>query len=209
MAKAVFNDPVKFEELRRERSLVIIKPDAVTRHIVGELITRFERKGLKIVAMKMVWPDQKITERHYTDSEEWVMDTGQRTYDSYVKKGVEPAAEPRELALRVRRMLMESLMVGPVVVMVLEGAHVIETVRRMRGATSPQNADVGTIGFDYSVASYELSDAGEYPVRNIIHASDSVENAGREMDIWFKADEILDYETAVTKVAYRKDWHKD
>lgn len=209
MAKAKFNDPEKLEELRRERSLVIIKPDAVTRHIVGEIITRFERKGLKLVAMKMVWPDQRLTEQHYTDSEDWIMDTGQRTYDSYVKKGVEPAAEPRELALRVRSMLMESLRQGPVVVIVLEGSHVIESVRKMRGATSPSNADVGTIGFDYSVASYEVSDAGEFPVRNIIHASDSPETAAREIDIWFKPEEVLDFETVVTKVAYRRDWHKD
>lgn len=204
-----FNNPQRLEELRRQRSLVIIKPDAVTRHIVGELITRFERKGLKIIAMKMVWPSKEQTEKHYTDSEDWINDTGPRTYESYIKKGLKPPAEPRELALRVRGMLMESLRQGPVVVMVLEGAHVIETVRKMRGATSPENADVGTIGFDYSVASYELSDAGDYPVRNIIHASDSPENSDREIKIWFKVDELLDYETAVTKVAYRKDWHKN
>lgn len=209
MPEAKFNDPEKLEELRRERTLVIIKPDAVTRHIVGEIVTRFERKSLKIVAMKMVWANQELTESHYTDSEEWIMDTGQRTYDSYVKKGVTPAAKPRELALRVRGMLMESLRQGPVVAMVLEGAHVIETVRRMRGATSPLNADVGTIGFDYSVASYEVSDAGEYPVRNIIHASDSLENSQREISIWFKSDELMDYDTVITKVAYQKDWHKE
>lgn len=208
MPKAKFNDAEKLEELRRERSLVIIKPDAVTRHLVGEIITRFERKGLKMVAMKMVWPDQEVTAKHYTDSEDWIMDTGQRTYDSYVKKGLEPAAAPRELAIRVRGMLMESLRQGPVVVIVLEGAHVIETVRKLRGATSPLNADVGTIGFDYSVASYEVSDAGEFPVRNIIHASDSAQNAEREMAIWFKPEEILDYETVITRVAYQKDWHK-
>jgi nucleoside-diphosphate kinase len=209
MSKAKFNDPEKLEALRREKTLVLIKPDAVTRHIVGELITRFERKGLKIVAMKMVWADQAMTEAHYTDSEEWINDTGPRTYESYIKKGMEPPAEPRELALRVRAMLMESLRVGPVVAMVLEGSHVIETVRKMRGATSPQLADVGTIGFDYSTASYELSDAGDYPVRNIIHASDSQASVEREVPIWFKSEEIMDHDTAITKVAYRKDWHKN
>lgn len=203
-----FNDPKKLDEIRRERTLVIIKPDAVTRHIVGELITRFERKSIKIVAMKMVWPTKELTEQHYSGSEEWIADTGQRTYDGYIKKGLKPPAEPRDLALRVRSMMMESLIVGPVVCMVLEGAHVVEVVRRMRGATSPQLADVGTIGFDYSVSSYALSDAGDTPVKNIIHASDSPETAQHEISIWFKPQEIIDYETVITKVAYRKDWHK-
>jgi nucleoside-diphosphate kinase len=203
-----FNNPQKLEEIRRERTLVLIKPDAVTRHIIGELISRFERKSLKLVAMKLVWPTQELTEKHYDGSEQWIADTGQRTYDGYVKKGLKPPAEPRDLALRVRGMLMESLTVGPVVALVLEGAHVVEVVRKMRGATSPQFADVGTIGFDYSVSSYSLSDAGDTPVKNIIHASDSPQTAEREIAIWFEPDEIIDYETVITKVAYRKDWHK-
>jgi nucleoside-diphosphate kinase len=203
-----FNDPKKLEELKRERTLVLIKPDAVARHLVGEIITRFERKGIKLAALKLVHPTKQQTEAHYTDSEEWIKDTGERTYQSYLDKGLEPPAQPRELALRVRSMLMEALLAGPVVAMVLEGAHVIEAVRKMRGATSPTNADVGTIGFDYSVSSYQVSDAGDWPVQNIIHGSDSPANAEREIAIWFKPEEIIDYETVITKVFYKKDWHK-
>lgn len=199
-------DNKKLETLRRERSLVLLKPDAVKRQIVGELITRFERKGLKISALKLTMPTVELAGVHYTDSEEWLKDSGQRTYDSYLEKGVEPPMSARDLALNTRRKLIDGLTAGPLVAMVLEGAHVIEIVRKMRGATSPQLADVGTIGFDYSVDSYELADAGDWPIRNIIHASDSAENAEREMNIWFEKHEILDYTSGIEHILYSKDW---
>lgn len=200
-------DEKMLKDLRHERSLVLIKPDAVARHIVGEIISRFERKGLKLVALKLVWPDEEKTGQHYVATEEWLMDTGGKTYQSYVDKGVTPPVGPRELALQVRERLMESLTAGPVVAMVLEGAHVIEVVRKMRGATSPLGAEVGTIGFDYSLESYQLSDAGGWAIKNIIHASDSRENAEREIKIWFQPDELVNYETVITEVAYTRNWY--
>jgi nucleoside-diphosphate kinase len=113
----------------------------------------------------------------------------------------------RELALNTHRKLMESLTAGPVVALALEGAHVIEVVRKMRGATSPLFSDVGTIGFDYSLESYELSDSGDWAIKNIIHGSDSPESAEREIAIWFKPEEVVNYETAITEVAYTKNWY--
>jgi nucleoside-diphosphate kinase len=202
----ILADDKKLTELRSERSLVLLKPDAVKRQIVGELITRFERKGLKICGLKMVMPTEDLAGQHYTDSEEWLKDSGERTYNSYVEKGIEPPMGARDLALNTRRKLMSGLTAGPLVALVLQGAHVIEIVRKMRGATSPQAADVGTIGFDYSVDSYELADAGDWPIRNIIHASDSVENADREIAIWFKDGEVLDYTSAIEHILYSKEW---
>lgn len=199
-------DPKKLEALRRERTVVLIKPDAVMRKLVGEIITRFEKKGLKMVAMKMQWPTEDQVNKHYTDSEEWLQSSGQRTYDGYLEKGVEPPAQPRDLALNTRRKLLESLQAGPVVALVLEGAHAIEVVRKMRGATSPLFADVGTIGFDYSLESYELSDSGDWAIKNIIHASDSPETAKAEMDIWFNKGEIHDYNSAEDHILYTKDF---
>jgi nucleoside-diphosphate kinase len=200
-------DDKRLLELRHERSLVIIKPDAVARHLVGEVLARFERKGLKIAALKLVWPTDDLAEEHYVVTEDWLQSSGQRTYDGYIARGIEPPMEPRELALNTRRKLMETLTAGPVVVMVLEGAHVVEVVRKMRGATNPLQAEVGTIGFDYSLESYEVSDAGDWAVKNIIHGSDSAENALREMALWFKPEEVVDYETAITEVAYTKSWY--
>lgn len=205
MTKTLADDK-KLIELPNERTLVLLKPDAVKRQIVGELVTRFERKGLKICGMKMVMPTEALAGQHYTDSEEWLKDSGERTYNSYVEKGIEPPMSARDLALNTRRKLMGGLTAGPLVALVLQGAHVIEIVRKMRGATSPQAADVGTIGFDYSVDSYELADAGDWPIRNIIHASDSVENAEREINIWFNEGEVLDYTSAIEHILYSKEW---
>jgi nucleoside-diphosphate kinase len=199
-------DPQELEKLRRERTVVVIKPDGVLRHIVGELITRFERKGLKIAAMKMVWPDRALAEQHYIDSDEWLVDTGTKTYNSYLEKGLKPDVTPREIGMNTRRKLMDHLTAGPVVALILEGAHAIEVVRKMRGATSPLKADVGTIGFDYTLESYELADAGDWAIKNVIHASDSEANYQRERDIWFASGEVIDYESAIDHVLYTNDW---
>lgn len=208
MNEVSLKDLEKFEKIRRERSLVLIKPDGVMRKLVGEIITRFEKKGLKIIAMKMMIPTQSQVEIHYTDSEEWLLESGTRTFNSYKERGVEPPlSSPREFGLYTRRKLMDSLGAGPVVALVLEGPHVIEVVRKMRGSTSPLLADVGTIGFDYSLDSYEVADAGDWPIKNIIHASDSPENAQREIEIWFDKDDIVDYHAAEDEVLFSKDWY--
>lgn len=199
-------DPEKLERLSRERTVVIIKPDGVVRGIVGELITRFERKGLKIAAMRMVWPDKELAGQHYVDSDEWLLDTGTKTYNSYLEKGVKPDIEPREIGLNTRRKLIDHLTAGPVVAMVLEGAHAIEVVRKMRGATSPLSADVGTIGFDYTLESYELSDAGDWAIKNVIHASDSTINADREMAIWFRKEDLHEYKHSLHDIIYTNKW---
>ena len=200
-------DKDKLQKLITEKSLVIIKPDGVLRGIVGELITRFERKGLKIIGMKMLWPNKDLVAKHYTDSEEWLMDTGTRAYNNYVEKGVKIEATPKELAMEIRNRLVDLMTAGPVVVLVLQGAHAIEVVRRMRGSTSPLKADVGTIGFDYTLESYELADTGGWAIRNVIHASDSNENADREINIWFTKNEILDYSTAIDDILYGINWY--
>ena len=202
-------DPKKLEELRLERSLVIIKPDGVIRHLVGEILTRFERKGLKIMALKLVHPTPSQVEEHYEANEDWYLSTGQRTFDGYTDRGITPDMTPREIGLKTREKLMNYLGAGPVVVMVLQGAHVIETVRKLRGATSPLNAEVGTIGFDYTLESYAVADAGDWAIRNIIHGSDAPEAAEREIGIWFTAGEIVDdYITALDPIIYSSAWHK-
>ena len=118
MTKTLADDK-KLIELRNERTLVLLKPDAVKRQIVGELVTRFERKGLKICGMKMVMPTEALAGQHYTDSEEWLKDSGERTYNSYVEKGIEPPMSARDLALNTRRKLMGGLTAGPLVALVL------------------------------------------------------------------------------------------
>ena len=140
----------------RERTLVLIKPDGVQRGLIGEIISRFERRGLKIVAMKLVKPDRELAEKHYA-----------------IHRG-KPFFEPT----------VKYIMSSPVVAMVIEGKNVIETVRKMMGKTNPQDADPGTIRGDFA---RDIS-------RNIVHGSDSKENAEYEISLWFKPEEIFDYE---------------
>jgi nucleoside-diphosphate kinase len=202
-------NPQKVTELKNQRSLVIIKPDGVVRHLVGEILNRFERKGLKIVAMKMLHATKSQIEEHYKAEESWYESNGNRTYEGYVKLGQTPPGTPRELAENVHRKLVSYLGAGPAVYLVLEGAHVIEIVRKMRGATSPLNAEVGTVGFDFTLESYELGDAGDWAIRNILHGSDAPEAAAREIPIWFKEDEIMQYKTAVEDFIYSDAWHQE
>ncbi|KKQ92565.1 MAG: Nucleoside diphosphate kinase [Candidatus Woesebacteria bacterium GW2011_GWA2_40_7] len=189
-----------------ERTLVLIKPDGVQRGLIGEILTRFEKKGLKIIAMRMAWPDSGLAQKHYDMPESDKILLGERTIASYKEKGVDLKKKPVEIAENVQKRLVKYLTTGPVVAMVIEGAHAIQNVRKIRGATNPLAADVGTITADYTIDSYFLSDPDERAIRNLVHASGSVEEANREIDLWFKTDEINDYELAIEKILYSREW---
>lgn len=189
-----------------ERTLMLLKPDSVQRGLVGEIISRFERKGLKIVAMKMVWPDENLARKHYDMPESDKIQLGERTLASYKEKGVDLGKTPIEIAENVQKRLVKYLTTGPVVAMVIEGAHAIAHVRKIRGATNPLAADVGTITADYTIDSYFLSDPDERAIRNLVHASGSVTEANREIALWFNEREIHDYDLAIEKILYSKEW---
>jgi nucleoside-diphosphate kinase len=190
-----------------EQTLVIVKPDGVQRGLVGEIVSRFEKKGLKLVAMKMVWPTLEQAKSHYFWSDEEKLGTGNRTIDIYKEKGI-PLAEsdPLRIAESVQEKLFSYLTTGPVVVFVLEGAHAIAHVRTLVGHGSPLKADVGSIRSDYSIDSYEFADEFGRPSRNLIHASGNVKEAQREMKVWFSADEIVEYDLAIDKILYDPAW---
>jgi nucleoside-diphosphate kinase len=192
--------------LLHERTLILVKPDGVQRGLVGEIITRFERKGLKLIAMKMIWPDKTMAQKHYDMPESDKILMGERTLATYKEKGVDLKKTPIEIAENVQKRLIKYLTTGPVVAMVIEGAHAIAHVRKIRGATNPLAADVGTITADYTIDSYFVSDPDERAIRNLVHASGSVEEANREIALWFKDAEIHDYELAIEKILYSKEW---
>jgi len=194
------------QTLLHERTLVLVKPDGVQRGLIGEILTRFEKKGLKIIAMRMVWPDESLAKNHYDMPESDKILLGERTLASYKEKGIEYKKTPIEIAESVQKRLIQYLTTGPVVAMVIEGAHAIQNVRKIRGATNPLAADVGTITADYTIDSYFLSDPDERAIRNLVHASGSVEEANREIALWFKPTEIHDYELAIEKILYSKEW---
>jgi nucleoside-diphosphate kinase len=192
-----------------ERSLVLIKPDGVQRGLVGEIITRFEKKGLKISAMKMVWPTSEMAKKHYDQPESAMIMLGTRTLESYAEKGLtHPMSDPIEIARDIQSRLVKYLVVGPVVAMIVEGAHAIAHVRKIRGGTNPLSADIGTITGDYTIDSYFLSDADERAIRNLVHASGTVEEAENEIKIWFSEQEVHDYDLAIDKILYSMEWEK-
>jgi len=158
-----------------ERTLVLLKPDAVKRGVMGEIITRFEKVGMKIVACRLAWVDAEKAKQHYTE-------------DITVRRGE-----------HVRNFLVDFITSGPVMALVIEGVDAIENVRMMVGATEPKSALPGTIRGDYSHISYKHADEQKKVVANLIHASSDAADAEREISVWFRADEIFDYETIYSK----------
>ncbi len=191
-----------------EQTLVLLKPDSVQRGLVGEIIGRFERKGLKIVAAKLVMADTKRARDHYDMPEEDKIKLGMKSIESYKERGITIEKSPMEIAQDIQKRLVRYLTSGPVLALVIEGAHAIEHVRKIRGNTSPLSADVGTITADLTIDSYFLSDPDERAVRNLVHASGSKEEAEREIKLWFKPDEILEYDLAIEKILYSKEWEE-
>lgn len=193
-----------------ERSLVLLKPDAVQRGLVGEIIARFEKKGLKITAMKMVWPSKELAARHYDLPEETARALGERTLATYAERGEKHRfTDPMDVAADIMKRLERYLSAGPVVAMVIEGAHAIAHIRKIRGGVNPLNADIGTITGDFSIDSYFIADLDERAVRTLVHASGNVTEAENEIKIWFDEDEIFDFELAIEKVLYSKEWEAE
>jgi nucleoside-diphosphate kinase len=189
-----------------QRTFVLVKPDGVQRGLVGDVVARFERKGLKLVAMKMVWPTEEQVAKHYEWPEADMIKLGERTKQGFIEKGIQDDREPMAIAKWVHGMLLEYVSGGPVVAMVIEGAHAVDHVRKLRGHTNPLAADVGTISGDYTVDSYQLADAAQRAIRNLVHVSGSPEEAQREIGIWFKSEEIHDYSSAIEQIVYSKEW---
>ena len=154
-----------------ERTLVLLKPDAVQRGVMGRILMRFEDAGMKVVGMKMVWVGKKFALKHYTED------------------------LARRAGAHVREMIAEFLTTGPVVAMVVEGISAIDSVRKMVGSTEPKAAAPGTIRGDFSHMSYGYADTKKVPVKNLVHASSGKEDAAAEIKLWFGQKELHSYET--------------
>jgi len=190
-----------------ERSLVLLKPDAVQRGLIGEIISRFEKKGLKITAMRMVWPTKELAARHYDLPESAAKALGERTLATYAERGEKHKfSDPMEVARDIMKRLERYISAGPIVAMVIEGAHSIAHIRKIRGGVNPLSADIGTITGDFSIDSYFISDLDERAVRTLVHASGNVEEAENEIKIWFGENDIFDYDLAIEKILYSRDW---
>jgi nucleoside-diphosphate kinase len=191
--------------MKNKRTLVVIKPDGVQRSLIGEIIRRYERVGLKLIAMKMVMPDEDMATKHYYEvgGDEWIEEVGRKARAAYEKKGEEsPYKTNKDNGWAVLKANAEYLSSGPVIAMIFEGANAVELVRKITGATAPLLADVGTIRGDFTLDSYALADADGRSVRNLIHASGEVKEAKQEIKIWFNEEEILKYTHFQEKILY-------
>lgn len=188
---------------KKERTLAIIKPDGVQRSLIGEIVKRYEKVGLKLVGLKIIVPTGAHVEKHYTLDPEWKKNVGEKTIAAYKKQGVKPPVEdPVEQGENVLAALKKYFTSGPVIAMVWEGAHAVEIIRKLTGGTEPRTSDVGSIRGDYVLDSYQMSDMDGRAVRNLVHASGSIEEADSEISLWFSDDELIDYKLVQEQILY-------
>ncbi len=188
---------------KQERTLVLIKPDGIQRSLIGEIIKRFEQSGLKLAGIKMLVPTAEHIEKHYTVDPDWRRVTGEKTIKNYKDKGLSPPSEnPIAITAIILENLKKYMVSGPVIAMVWQGVHAVKIVRKITGGTEPLTSDVGTIRGDFVLDSYQLSDADGRAVRNLVHASGSVEEADKEIKLWFKPEEIIGYRLVQEQILY-------
>ena len=187
----------------KERTLVVIKPDGVQRSLVGEIINRFESVGLKLTGMKMLVPTTAHIEAHYTLDPNWRRVTGEKTIKSYKEKGLPaPSEDPLAITAVILENLKKYMTSGPVIAMVLQGAHAVKIVRKLGGGTEPLSSDVGTIRGDYVLDSYQMADTDTRAVRNLLHMSGSPEEAELEIKHWFTDAELTNYRMIHEEILY-------
>jgi len=184
-----------------ERTLVILKPDAVARGIMGNIISRYENVGLKIVALKMVFATTEQLEEHYFKDDKWLMEKGKGIIKN---KGYPEDYDPKKAGKEIVDGLVQDMRILPVIAMVLEGHNAVSVVRKITGPTNVEEALPGTIRGDYSHDTYALANVSDRPIITIVHASGIVDEAKKEINLWFKPEEIHTYEKADARFHYRK-----
>jgi nucleoside-diphosphate kinase len=186
----------------QERSLVLLKPDSVQRSLVGEIVKRFEQTGLKITAMKMVVATEAQLLAHYNKDNDWYERKGQGIVEELKQQGKPIEREAVEYGKDIIRTVVRYMTAAPVVAMVLEGNKAVTVVSKLVGSTEPATSDVGTIRGDYTLDSYFHATYEDRAVRNLVHQSESPEEAEREISIWFNEAEILEYISAQERILY-------
>lgn len=190
----------------QERTFVILKPDTVQRSLMGDIINRFERTGLKFVAIKMLVPTEQQLMTHYNKDDEWFLKKGTRIIGDLQSHNLPVTKEAMEYGREIITTIVKFMTAAPVVAMILEGNQSVAVVTKLVGTTEPSSADVGTIRGDYTLDSYGHSSYENRAVRNLVHCSESPEEAEREIKVWFGEDEIMDYVTAQERIMYDVDF---
>ncbi len=192
---------------REEKTLVLVKPDGVMRGLAGEVMSRFEKRGLKIIAIKMVWPTREHIHKHYPSYDGWFESVGSRTKEFFEAKSIDikehfGTDNHIEVGKQIKEWLADYLTQGPVVAMVVKGMHAITTVRKLVGHTYPIEAMPGTIRGDFSVDTPSAANVEKRVVKNIVHASGNDVEAKHEIEQWFSPEEIHDYKRAEEDIMF-------
>ncbi|MEI6810557.1 MAG: nucleoside-diphosphate kinase [Candidatus Nomurabacteria bacterium] len=191
---------------KKERTFVILKPDAIQRGLVGEIIQRFERIGLKIVGLKMHMVNEETLWAHYNKDDAWYTKKGGNIVENKKKLGMPIEKEAIEYGKDIIRAMVHYMCSSPVVSLVIEGNGSQAVVKRLVGSTEPSTADTGTIRGDYSLDSYFLCDTdGSRGMRNLIHCTDPADGEGaydREVNLWFTKEEVINYRLVAEAMLY-------
>ncbi|MBI5530442.1 MAG: nucleoside-diphosphate kinase [Candidatus Doudnabacteria bacterium] len=195
------------QKLKQEKTLVLVKPDGVKRGLIGEIVGRIERRGLKVVALKMVQVGRPHLEEHFPKSDEWVGRLGDKGLSTFADYKLDPKEhlgtdDRMQIGKKVKESLFEYMTSGPIVAMVVQGMHSIDMVRKLAGHTLPFKADMGTLRGDFSVDSPAVANVEGRAIHNIMHASETPEEAANEINLWFKPEEIHEYKRAEEDVMF-------
>jgi len=192
---------------KEEKTVLIIKPDGVKRGLVGEIISRIEKRGLKIIALQMIWAEKEQIDNHYPKDEAWIRRLGEKTLKNYKDFGLNPIEElgtddPLEIGKTVRGWLIDYMTSGPLVKMVVKGIHAIAMVRKIVGSSMPAEAEMGTIRGDFSVDDATAANRDKRAIHNLVHASENEKEAEHELNFWFAPEEIHDYKRAEEDIMF-------
>jgi nucleoside-diphosphate kinase len=183
---------------KEEKTYVMIKPDGVQKGLIGEIIKRFEQRDLKIVALEMFMPTLEKIDSHYPKDEAWITRLGEKTKNTYDKYGLSMmddygTDDPKVMGPQVRQWLMDYMVRAPLVKMIVQGVHAVDVVRKIAGVTMPYLADMGTIRGDFSIDSPVIANKEKRAIANILHASETPEEAIHEIKHWFGDIKPMDY----------------
>ena len=183
---------------KEERTYIMIKPDGVRKGLIGEIIRRFEQRDLKIVALEMFQPEHDKLDNHYPKNKEWITRLGHKTLATYEKYGYDAladfgTAEPEKIGPEIRKWLIDYMKTAPLVKVIVQGVHAVDVVRKIAGDTMPYKADMGTIRGDFSIDSPALANREKRAVMNIVHCSETPEEAEHEIKHWFGDRKTYDY----------------
>ena len=183
---------------KEERTYVMVKPDGVRKGLTGEIIKRFEQRDLKIVALEMFQPSHDQIDTHYPKDEAWITRLGHKTLSTYEKYSYDAMADfgtidPVNIGPEIRKWLIAYMKSSPLVKMVVQGVHAVDVVRKIAGPTMPYLADMGTIRGDFSIDSPALANKEKRAEMNIVHCSETAEEAEHEIKHWFGNQTTYDY----------------